>query len=140
VDAVRPREPGQLHVVVDGEEGAAAGADLTQILGQREELFRGALFTQLHDVHPAADGGLDAGGEVGPGIRDQDEPRSLYGFPGHHEAIRRGGHASVSRRLEKWRRGSVCGSATPICSVIASDSISSSACCRSQGWWWMSPR
>jgi hypothetical protein len=47
-----------------------------------EELFRSALFAQLHDVHPAAKGGLDVAGEVGAGTRDREEPRSLYGFSG----------------------------------------------------------
>src|SRR5215207_409048 len=72
--------------------------------------------------------------------RTTTKQRPFDSFPRYHGVIRRGGHASTSRRLEKWRRGSVSGNATPICSVIASDSISSSARRRSQGWWWMSPR
>src|ERR687893_500193 len=67
--------------------------------------------------------------------------RGVYdGSLGLYETIRRGGHASTSRRSEKCKIGSVSDSVTPICSVIASVSTSACAGRRDQRWWWMSPR
>jgi len=69
---VRPDEAGELHVVVDGKQGAGGFTYLFEFFRERDQPFpRNLLVSQLDDVYSTADGSLHAGDEVRARVRDQ---------------------------------------------------------------------
>src|SRR5215207_3996741 len=81
------------------EVDAVRFTELLELRGQREQLLaRGALVPELHHVHPAAYGRFDSGGQIRPGIGNEQEARVLETFSGVHVVMRLGVQATTSRR------------------------------------------